>query len=84
MSEDETGSSGRLERQTNDGVVAIKELRGDSCGEVADALALTLALADEQRATSHEPEPASEPEPEPERTESASTDTRCEKRSTPQ
>src|SRR4051812_9995401 len=36
---------GRLERQTNSGVVAIRELRDATCGQVADALALSLGLA---------------------------------------
>jgi hypothetical protein len=37
-------SVGRLERQTARGTVAIRELSGDDCEQVADALALTLAL----------------------------------------
>lgn len=36
---------GRLERQTDSGVVAIRELRDATCSEVADALALSLGLA---------------------------------------
>jgi hypothetical protein len=36
---------GRLERQTNGGIVAIRELRDATCGQVADALALSLGLA---------------------------------------
>ncbi len=36
---------GRLERQTNGGTVAIRELRDATCGQVADALALSLGLA---------------------------------------
>jgi hypothetical protein len=38
-------SSGRLERQTSGGTVAVRELTAASCEEVADALALTLGLA---------------------------------------
>ncbi|HWZ90585.1 MAG TPA: hypothetical protein VNW92_17115 [Polyangiaceae bacterium] len=36
---------GRLERQTQSGTVAIRELRDVSCARVADALALSLGLA---------------------------------------
>ncbi|HKO52611.1 MAG TPA: hypothetical protein VJV79_33115 [Polyangiaceae bacterium] len=36
---------GRLERQTNAGIVAIRELRDATCERVADALALSLSLA---------------------------------------
>ncbi|HEX2672410.1 MAG TPA: hypothetical protein VHM25_16125 [Polyangiaceae bacterium] len=36
---------GRLERQTNSGTVAIRELRDATCEQVADALALSLGLA---------------------------------------
>jgi hypothetical protein len=36
---------GRLERQTDSGIVAIRELRDATCGQVADALALSLGLA---------------------------------------
>lgn len=36
---------GRLERQTNSGAVAIRELRDATCEQVADALALSLGLA---------------------------------------
>jgi hypothetical protein len=35
---------GRLERQTNEGRVAIRELDAPRCDEVADAIALTLTL----------------------------------------
>lgn len=38
-------SRGRLERQTSEGIVAIREVEGDTCEEVADALALGLVLA---------------------------------------
>ncbi|HYO96324.1 MAG TPA: hypothetical protein VER33_17520 [Polyangiaceae bacterium] len=36
---------GRLERQTQGGTVAIRELRDENCSRVAEALALSLALA---------------------------------------
>jgi hypothetical protein len=36
---------GRLERQTDSGIVAIRELRDATCEQVADALALSLGLA---------------------------------------
>lgn len=42
---------GRLERQTDAGIVAIRELRDATCEEVADALALSLGLALAPRAT---------------------------------
>ena len=48
---------GRLERQTQGGTVAIRELRDVSCARVADALALSLGLA-------LEPAPVLAPEPE--------------------
>jgi hypothetical protein len=38
-------SSGRLERQTSRGTVAIRELEAPRCDEVAEALALSLELA---------------------------------------
>jgi hypothetical protein len=40
-------SSGRLEKQTRSGTVAIRQLDGASCEQVAEALALSLALARE-------------------------------------
>lgn len=43
-------SSGRLERQTRGGVVAIREYRDARCEQVAEALALTLELALEPEA----------------------------------
>jgi hypothetical protein len=39
-----TGNSGRLERQTDRGTVALRELQGTTCAAIADALALTLVL----------------------------------------
>lgn len=41
----ERGSFGRLERQTERGTVAIREVEAPACVEVADALALSLDLA---------------------------------------
>lgn len=38
-------SSGRLERQSSEGTVAIRDVSAQSCAEVADALALSLDLA---------------------------------------
>lgn len=40
-----SSSTGRLERQTKAGTVAIRELDDESCQQVADALALNVALA---------------------------------------
>jgi hypothetical protein len=42
---DARGHVGRLERQTQRGTVAIRDLMGDDCLQVADALALSLGLA---------------------------------------
>ncbi|HET7542522.1 MAG TPA: hypothetical protein VFK05_21780, partial [Polyangiaceae bacterium] len=42
---DGKGTVGRLERQTDSGIVAIRELRDATCDQVADALALSLGLA---------------------------------------
>lgn len=47
------GYSGRLERQTTGGTIAIRELTGESCGQVADAVALSLALAIEPTSRDH-------------------------------
>jgi len=41
----DTETVGRLERQTQAGTVAIRELRDASCERVADALSLSLALS---------------------------------------
>lgn len=38
------GYAGRLERQTSSGTVAIREVAGARCAEVADAIALSLTL----------------------------------------
>ena len=43
-------SSGRLERQSSEGTVAIRDVSAPSCAEVADALALSLDLALDPRA----------------------------------
>lgn len=53
------GALGRLERQTERGTVAIRELRGPRCESVAEALALSLALAVDADAPS--PPPAESP-----------------------
>jgi hypothetical protein len=44
--------SGRLERQTARGTIAIRELSATSCAEVSDAMALSLGLAVEETAES--------------------------------
>jgi hypothetical protein len=51
-------SSGRLERQTRDGTVAIQEYRDAECEHVAEALALTLDLALDPLARGAEPRTA--------------------------
>jgi hypothetical protein len=65
----EQGSSGRLERQTQSGTVAIQEIRDRECARVADALALSLALALDPAAPlvhrAPEPEPRVEAAPGP-------------------
>ncbi|HYQ44636.1 MAG TPA: hypothetical protein VER11_21780 [Polyangiaceae bacterium] len=56
---------GRLERQTDNGIVAIRELRDATCEQVADALALSLGLALAPGSASKEPastKPADVPE----------------------
>jgi len=50
-------SSGRLERQSNEGAVAIRDVSAPSCAEVADALALSLDLALEPGAPEAAPAP---------------------------
>lgn len=45
LESDGAASGGRLERQTEKGTIAISELRGAACSEVAEALALSLTLA---------------------------------------
>lgn len=63
-------SSGRLERQTEGSTVAVREIRAQSCDDVADVIALTLTLAldpDAKREVAGEPAAratdASEPPP---------------------
>lgn len=54
-------SNGRLERETTQGKVAIREIDSENCAEVAEALALSLALAidpSEKPAVPEEPAPA--------------------------
>ena len=69
LSQGEDEATGRLERQTDDGIVAVREVTGDNCDEVASALAFTLGLADQHRAAERPeapPQPApTEPELEP-------------------
>ena len=50
--------SGRLERQSSAGTVAIRDVVAASCGEAADALALSLDLALEPGAPAAPAEPA--------------------------
>jgi hypothetical protein len=53
------GHAGRLERQTDAGTVAVRELSAPTCAEVAEGIALGLALAfDPRSATSSTPAPA--------------------------
>ncbi len=61
LGEEEEGAVGRLERQTGDGIVAIREVAGETCDEVAGAIAFTLGLVN-QRSTE---EPATPTEPAP-------------------
>lgn len=58
-----TESSGRLERQTRGGTVAIREYRDARCEQVAEALALTLDLALEPDAAAAATSPASPASP---------------------
>jgi len=54
------GSSGRLERQTSSGTIAIRQVEDAKCEAVAEALALTLALTFEpasQATVAARPEP---------------------------
>lgn len=46
-----TGSTGLLERQTSSGIVAVRTLEGETCDQVANALALTLVLVAEGHPT---------------------------------
>lgn len=58
-------STGRLERQTAQGTIAIRELTGSDCNQIADALALTLALTVEpdQGGAKSEPTPPAATQP---------------------
>ena len=57
----EGGASGRLERQTERGTVAIRDIKAPNCEAVAEALALTLSLTIDPQA----PAPPSEPPVQP-------------------
>lgn len=59
LGSDSHESSGRLERQTRAGIVAIREYRDARCEQVAEALALTLDLTLEPDAPSTTGSPAS-------------------------
>jgi hypothetical protein len=52
-----TGSTGLLERQTSEGTVAVRTVEGDTCDQVANALALSLVLAAEGTAPRAQPAP---------------------------
>ncbi len=61
------GARGRLERQTSQGTVALREVTGPTCDAVADAVALTLALTWEPSAEAlpkAENDAAASPDPE--------------------
>lgn len=55
-------SHGRLERQTQRGTVAIRELESSDCSELAEAMALSLSLAATPERASTQPDPDPEPE----------------------
>ena len=57
LAKQDEGSTGRLERQTEGGTIAVSEVHDQSCDRVAEALALSLAL-------SLDPEAHAEPQPE--------------------
>jgi len=59
-------SEGLLERQTQAGAVSIRRLSGDDCGQVADALALSLVLALDPEAGAAASPPTASPAPPPE------------------
>jgi hypothetical protein len=61
LGSDAEKSSGRLERQTRQGTVAIRDYEDARCDQVAEALALTLELALEPAATSVTPAPSAPP-----------------------
>ena len=62
----ESQTVGRLERQTQRGTVAIRELRDATCERVTEALAFSLGLAVDPDAAAVAPAAAPEPTPEPE------------------
>lgn len=67
-------ATGRLERQTAEGTIAVAELRDASCEAVADGLALSLSLAlQPEAAASSEPAAVSTPEPTPTPSEAPAT-----------
>jgi hypothetical protein len=57
----EGGASGRLERQTERGTVAIRDIRAPNCEAVAEALALTLSLTIDPQAAAPQSEPPAPP-----------------------
>jgi hypothetical protein len=57
----EGGASGRLERQTERGTVAIRDIRAPNCEAVAEALALTLSLTIDPQAAAPQSEPPAQP-----------------------
>ena len=52
------GSTGLLERQTSEGTVAVRTVEGDTCDQVANALAFSLVLAAEGATPQAQPAPA--------------------------
>jgi hypothetical protein len=63
LARDAEQSRGRLERQSQERTVAIRDVESASCEEVADALALSLELSLQPTAPGAEPAPADTPEP---------------------
>ena len=62
LSSSPDSSSGRLERQSEEGTVAIRELRASGCQEVAEGLALSLELALDPSPDEPDAAPSIEPE----------------------
>ena len=58
-------SAGRLERQTERGTVAIREVESPACADVAEALALSLELALEPASSAASEPPHATPVPSP-------------------
>lgn len=52
------GSTGLLERQTSEGTVAVRTVEGDTCDQVANALAFSLVLAAEGATPRAQPAPS--------------------------